>query len=81
VHESTNVTLSLPTPLLRRFRVYAARQNRSMTSLLADAITKMLEEEGESSRAQRRILERLRNPPGRLPSGKITWRREDIYER
>jgi hypothetical protein len=81
VHESTNVTLSLPTSLLRRFRVYAAKQNRSMTSLLADAITKMLEEEGELSRAQRRILERLRNPPGRLPGGKIIWRREDVYER
>jgi hypothetical protein len=81
VHESTNVTLSLPTPLLRRFRVYAAKQNRSMTSLLADAIAKMVEEEGESTRAQRRILDRLRNPPGRLPGGKITWRREDIYER
>jgi hypothetical protein len=81
VHESTNVTLSLPTPLLRRFRVYAAKQNRSMTSLLADAIAKMVEEGGESARAQRRILERLRNPPGRLSGGKITWRREDVYER
>lgn len=57
------------------------KQNRSMTSLLADAIAKMVGEEGESASAQRRILERLRNPPGRLRGRKITWRREELYSR
>jgi plasmid stability protein len=81
VSEHTNVTLSLPSPLLRRFRIYAAKHNRSMTALMSDAISKMVDEEGETGRAERRILERLRNPPGRLTGGKITWTREDVHER
>ena len=32
--EQTNVTLSLPENLLRRFRVFAATRNQSMSSLM-----------------------------------------------
>jgi len=37
-----NVTLSLPEPLLRKFRVYAASRNRSMTNLMAEAIQTLM---------------------------------------
>ncbi len=37
-----NVTLSLPEPLLRRFRIYAARRNESMTRLMAEAVRGMV---------------------------------------
>ena len=77
----SNVTLSLPQPLLRRFRIYAAKRNQSMTGLMAEAITRMMDEEGEAEAAKRRILARLRNPTGRLPGGKISWSREELYER
>jgi predicted nucleic acid-binding protein len=30
--------MSLPEPLLRKFRIYAATRNQSMTSLMADSI-------------------------------------------
>jgi hypothetical protein len=76
-----NVTLSLPEPLLRKFRIYAATRNRSMTSLAADAIQKLMEQDDEREGAKRRMLERIRNPPGRGTEGVISWTRDEIHER
>jgi len=75
-----NVTLSLPEPLLRRFRVYAASRNESMTQLMAEAIRQMVDGR-ESSAAKRRFLERIQNAPNRATNGKITWTREELYDR
>src|ERR1041385_392922 len=55
-----NVTLSLPEPLLRRFRIYAASRNESMTSVMADAIRRLMSDDAGSSRAKRRFLDRIR---------------------
>jgi hypothetical protein len=76
-----NVTFSLPEPLLRKFRVYAAKRNRSMTSLAADAIERILEQDEDSEEIKRRMIERLMNPPGWSSGGKITWTRDEIHER
>ena len=52
VKSTQNVTLSLPEPLLRRFRIYAATRNKSMTQLIMEAIRALLEqEEGLESQA------------------------------
>lgn len=79
--EHKNVTLSLPEPLLRRFRVYAASRNQSMSQLMAIAINKMISEEGERQAAIRRSLESMRNAPDLGTGGEITWTRDELYER
>lgn len=82
--ERRNVTLSLPEPLLRRFRVHAAERNQSMTALMTEAIQSLLEREDRERQiaaAKRRILERMRNPPGWGTGGRITWTREELHER
>lgn len=76
-----NVTLSLPEALLRRFRVYAAERNQSMTSLMEDAIRNLVEEDGQASRAKRRFLERIRRAPDRGTGGVIRWTRDELHER
>jgi hypothetical protein len=76
-----NVTLSLPEPLLRKFKVYAAKRNRSMTSLAADAIEKLMEPNADEEVVKRRMLERLKNPPNLGTGGKISWTRDEIHER
>jgi hypothetical protein len=48
---------------------------------MAEAIKRMMDEESETEAAKRRILARLRNPTGRLARGKISWTREELYER
>jgi hypothetical protein len=76
-----NVTLSLPEPLLRRFRIYAACRDQSMTSLMTHAIRKMIEEDGEAVKAQRRFLDRIQKAPDRGTRGVIRWTREELHER
>lgn len=77
----TNVTLSLPEKLLRRFRVFAATRNQSMSSLMTVAITEMIEQESQTQRAKRRFLERIRTAPDRGTKGKIQWTRDELHER
>ena len=79
--EQTNVTLSLPEPLLRRFRVFAATRNQSMSSLMASAIREMIQQESQTQKAKRRFLERIRNAPDRGTKGKIRWTRDQLHER
>jgi hypothetical protein len=76
-----NVTLSLPEPVLRRFRVYAAGHNQSMTSLMARAIEKLMEHDDEYEKTKRRAIERMHNAPDLGTNGKIPWKREDLYDR
>lgn len=76
-----NVTLSLPEALLRRFRVYAAQRNQSMTSVMTEAIRKLMEEDRQTSRAKRRFLERIRNAPDRGTAGRVSWTRDELHER
>lgn len=76
-----NVTLSLPEPVLRRFRVYAASHNQSMTSLMTRAIEKLMERDDEYEKAKRRLIERMHNAPDLGTNGKIPWKREDLYDR
>jgi predicted transcriptional regulator len=81
IKEQTNVTLSLPDGLLRRFRVFAAERNQSMSSLMTWAISEMIEQESQTQRAKRRFLERIRNAPDRGTKGKIQWTRDELHER
>lgn len=76
-----NVTLSLPERVLRRFRIYAAEHNQSMTSLMARAIEKLMEHDDEHEKKKRRFIERMHNAPDLGTNGKISWKREDLYDR
>ncbi len=79
--DTKNVTLSLPIPLLRTFRVYAASRNESMTSLMTKAIRNMLTQDTEGAQARRRFLERIENAPDRGTGGTIAWTRDELHER
>jgi hypothetical protein len=76
-----NVTLSLPEPLVRRFKVYAATRNQSMTGLMAEAIQSLMDEDEQTAKAKRRFLERIRNAPDRGTGGAVRWTREELHER
>jgi metal-responsive CopG/Arc/MetJ family transcriptional regulator len=81
VKDQTNVTLSLPEGLLRRFRVYAASRNQSMSSLMTIAVRQMIDQDAQTRAAKRRFLERIRNAPDRGTKGRITWTRDELHER
>lgn len=76
-----NVTLSLPEPLLRRFRVHAAERNQSMSAIMTEAIRNLTERDDRVEAANRRLIARIRNAPDLGTHGKITWTRDEIHER
>lgn len=76
-----NVTLSLPESLLRKFRVYAASRNESMTSLMAEAIQRMVEQEEGVEASKQRFLASIRDAPARGTKGKVRWTRDELHER
>lgn len=76
-----NVTLSLPESLLRRFRIYAAARNESMTHLMTQAIRHLIEQDEGAARSKARFLERIRKAPDRGTRGVIRWSREELHER
>jgi hypothetical protein len=81
VKSHQNVTLSLPEPLLRRFRVYAASRNQSMTGLMTEAIRALMDLDAQAASAKRRFLQRIRNAPDRGTGGVIRWTRDELHER
>jgi len=81
VNPRKNVTLSLPESLLRRFRIFAASRNQSMTSVMAEAIRTLMDQEQQREKAKRRFLERLREGRDLGTHGKARWSREEIHER
>jgi plasmid stability protein len=81
VTENRNLTISLPETLLRRLRVCAALRNQSMTAVVKDAIERTVSENNEADKAAKRLIDRLRNSPDRGIGGKITWTRDELYER
>ena len=76
-----NVTLSLPEPLLREFRVYAAQRNESMTSLMAEAIQVLMERDEQRQELKNRFLDRLREGLPLGTRGKAKWTRDQLHER
>jgi hypothetical protein len=76
-----NVTLTLPEPLLKQFRVFAAERDKSMTQLMAEAINLLMDREDERKATARRMIERMRNAPDRGTNGVITWTRDEIHPR
>lgn len=79
-----NVTLSLPEPLMREFRVFAARKNQSMTAIMAEAIRERMDREGDDAsrdRAKRRFLSRMRKGFQLGTNGAIPWTRDELHER
>lgn len=79
--EKRNVTLSLPAPLLKKFRVHAAKRGTSMSQLMESAISKMILDEDDVVERTKRMVERMRNSPVRGVGDNITWTRDEIYDR
>jgi hypothetical protein len=76
-----NVTLNLPEPLLRQFRVFAVSRNQSMTKLMVEAIIRMMDQEEERVKANQRLIARMENAKDLGTGGVIRWTRGELHER
>jgi HSP90 family molecular chaperone len=74
-----NVTLSIEKEILKKGKVVAARRDTSISKMLADLLKSIVENDERYEAAKRSALQQLKK--GVRLGGKITWKREDLYER
>jgi len=74
-----NVTLSIEKEIIKKGKVVAARKDTSISRMLADLLKSMVENDERYEAAKRSALQLLKK--GVRLGGKITWKREDLYER
>jgi hypothetical protein len=79
--ERQNVTISLPTSVLKKARHRAVEEGSSLSGLLASYIERLVNDAGEKERAARRIKRRLADGMNLGTGGAIAWTREDAHER
>jgi hypothetical protein len=74
-----NVTLSIEKEIIKKGKIVAARKDTSISRMLADLLRSMVENEERYEAAKRSAFQLLKK--GVHLGGKITWKREDLYER
>lgn len=74
-----NITLAIEKEILRKGKLIAAQNDTSISKMLSDQLKEMIDKEEQYQASKRRALNALKK--GFHLGGKITWRREDLYER
>jgi len=79
--ERQNVTLSLPKALIKKAKTLAVMEDRSLSELLRETLEEKVKEATGYQRAKDRQLALMEKGVDLGTKGKITFRREEIYER
>jgi hypothetical protein len=74
-----NITLSVDKELIKKGKVIAAQKDTSISKMLGEKLKLLVEDEEQYETARRSALQTLKK--GYRLGGKITWKREDLYER
>jgi len=79
--EKQNVTLSLPKSLLRKAKIFAASQDKSLSQLLRESLTEKVSEADGYKKAKSRQLRMLKKGLSLGTRGQIRTEREELHER
>ncbi len=74
-----NITLSVDKELIKKGKVIAAQSDTSVSKMLSEQLRQLVEDNEQYETARRSALQTLKK--GYRLGGKITWKREDLYER
>ena len=74
-----NVTLSLPKDILQQAKMLAIKRNHSLSGLLTDMLTELVENEERYEEAMRRNLARLEQ--AQALNSDYSWSRKSLHER
>jgi hypothetical protein len=74
-----NITLSVDKELIKKGKVIAAQSDTSVSKMLSEQLRQLVEDNEQYETAKRSALQTLKK--GYHLGGKITWKREDLYER
>jgi hypothetical protein len=81
VKDTQNITLALPTDLLKRAKRLAAERDTSVSALLSAALGAAVDEVARYDGAHRRHLAALRKAADLGTKGRATWTRESLHDR
>jgi hypothetical protein len=79
--ETQNITLSLPKDVLLRVKLLAVQRQTSVSNLLTQALTRIVEQEEQYTYAQRRHLRLLDRAFDLGTHGKLKTKRDQLHER
>jgi len=74
-----NITLSVDKDLIKKGKVIAAERDTSVSKMLSEQLRQLVEDNKQYETAKRSALQTLKR--GYHLGGKITWKREDLYDR
>lgn len=74
-----NITLCLDKEIITKGKIIAARKDTSISKMLGDQLKEIVDREDQYEASKRNALAALKK--GFHLGGKITWKREDLYER
>ena len=79
--DTQNITLSLPKDILLRAKLLAVQRQTSVSSLLTEALTHIVEQEEQYTHAQRRHQQVLDYAFNLGTGGVLKTTREELHER
>jgi metal-responsive CopG/Arc/MetJ family transcriptional regulator len=79
--ERQNVTLSLPKSLLKQAKVVAAQEDKSLSELIREALSRKVMEGAEYEEAKKRQIALMEKGVNLGTKGKIKFSRDKLYER
>lgn len=79
--ETQNITLALPKELLYKVKRVALERRTSVSGLLVRTLAEIVAREDNYANARQRHMAWLEHGADLGTGGKISWRREDLYER
>jgi hypothetical protein len=74
-----NITLSIEKDIIKKGKIIAAQKDTSISKMLSEQLKQIIDMEEQYEAAKRSALQTLKK--GFRLGGKITWKREDLYER
>ena len=79
--EKQNITLAIPKNILRKAKKMAIDHNTSLSGLMVELLTDLVEQEERYAMAKQKHLAWLAHSADLGTDGNINWSRESLYER
>jgi hypothetical protein len=79
--EKQNITLAIPKDILRKAKKIAIDHNVSLSGLMVELLTNLIEQEERYAIAKQKHLTWLAQGADLGTKGTISWSRESLYER
>ena len=79
--EKQNITLSLPREILKKGKMLAAKKGVSLNELVRELLQANTENEEEYQASAERQIRRMKEGIRLGTKGKISWKRDQLYQR